>query len=302
MTRGIVVGARIDTTGGFKMTGSVGIEDVLGWVLYWDKIKYAGIGKQGASITGNQPQDILYLESTGVFSTEVVDIDSLGDLHLPAPSDGMQIFGLASNQFAVAAAAARIHLSKQLSADAGSIWTVGQSGGKGLLLPSSGSSEDLIDVRLVNCLPVPALGTPFDDILNFKDKHQDELDDLRQCLDQLRENILSSSDSKRATDIAVKEVERSLSNIRAALKGSKIKWLSETFSLYTKSPSFGWWTAMGGMIAWANGIPFPEGVAYGAATDTLVQFFKRPIIGGQNLPEELSDFAYVYEAAKELGI
>ena len=78
--------------------------------------------------------------------------------------------------------------------------------------------------------------------------------------------------------------------------------MSETVGLYTKNPSFGWWTAMGGMVAGATGIPIHEGMAFGAGADTLLKFFKRSIVGGQNLPEELSDFAYVYEATKQLDM
>lgn len=301
MKRGIVVGAQINTTGGVSMSGSVEIRDILKWILYWDEIAYAGVGIGDGSITGNHPDDISFLESAGIFRTEIVKFSS-GDISSFAPyiSGGMTIGEHSFNQLAAASVVARIRLLRQLTDNPGNIWTIGQSGGEELLLPSYGASADLIDVQLVNCLPVPTLGTPFDDILEFKNRYQDELGDLRRCLDQLRENILSSSDERRATDAAIREIVSSISDIRAALQGSGIRSVSETVGLYTKSPSFGWWTAMGGMVAGAAGFPIHEGMAYGAGADTLLKFFKRSIVGGQNLPEELADFAYVYEVTKQL--
>ena len=190
MTRGIVIGARIDVEHGFSMHGAAEIQDLLKWLLYWDQITYAGIGLKGGSISGNQPQDVSYLEDVGIFNTEIVDLQALSLTSLPPPVPGVTIMGLAGNQFAVAAAAARVHLSNQLTANTGNIWTVGQSGGESLLLPGANDSRELIDVQLVNCLPVPVQGTPFQDILDFKDRYRDELDELRRSLDRLRENIL----------------------------------------------------------------------------------------------------------------
>lgn len=300
MTRGIVVGARINTTGGVSMVGSVEIRDILQWILYWDEIAYAGVGIGDGSMSGNQPQDVSFLESAGIFRTEIVKFQSRDISSLAPLEPGFNLGGLSLNQLAAASVVARIRLSKQLSDNTGNIWTIGQSGGEDLLLPSSGGSADLIDVQLANCLPVPALGTPFDDILEFKNRYQDELGDFRRCLDRMRENILRSSDERRATDAAIHEIARSLSDIRRALQGAKISTVSETLGLYTNEPSLAFWTMLGGSAAAAKGLPFEFGATSAAAATTLVKFIKRSIVGGRNLPEELSDFAYVYEATKEL--
>lgn len=308
MTRGIVIGSRIDARGGFSMMGAVEIEDLLKWILYWDQITYAGVGLRGASIAGNQPEDVLFLEEAGVFKTKIVDLEALDLPFLPPPEHpltvvlGEHIWGLSNTQFASAAAAARVHLSNQLSAQAGDIWTIGQAGGEHLLLPGVNERRELIDVQLVNCLPVPAVGTPFQDILEFKTRYQDEIDELRRSFDRLRENILSSSDERRAIDLAIHEISSSVSNIRAALQGTDIQTVSETIALYTNNPSIGFWTALGGMAAAAKGFPVAVGLGSGIALPTLCRFLKRSIIGGRNLPSENADFAYVYEAIKQLNL
>ncbi len=284
------------------MSGSVEIHDLRRWLLYWDEITYTGIEIGGGMISGIHPQDVLFLEAEGVFKTEFVDIQSLDLTCLPPPVPGIEILGLAGNQFVVAAAAARVQLSQQLSESTGNIWTIGQSGGESLLLPGASGSAKLIDVRLVNCLPVPVQGTPFEDILRFKSRYQDELDELRRALDQLRENILSSSDERRVTDAAINQISRAISDIRAALRSAVITEVSETIDLYTKNPSIGFWAAMGGVAAAGAGIPFEVGVGPGLAGSVLCKFLQRLIVGGQSLPKNNPDFVYVYEAIKQLNM
>ena len=134
------------------MHGAAASKDLVRWLLYWDKITHAGIGLDGASISGNHPDDVKYLESLGVFQTEIVDLRSLGDIYLPPPSkEGMKVFGLAGNQFPIVNAAARVKLCQTLLENTGNIWTLGQCGGETLILPEQQNSKELLDLKLVNC-------------------------------------------------------------------------------------------------------------------------------------------------------
>ena len=123
---------------------------------------------------------------------------------------------------------------------------------------------------------------------------------MRLALDRLRENILSSSDERRSTDAAIHQIGKSISDIRAALRGTSIQSVRETIALYTHNPSLGFWSALGGIAAGATGFPVDVGVASGIATATLCRFLKRTIAGCQNLPGGNSDFAYSYEVIKQL--
>ena len=300
MQRGIVIGQRVSTDDGFSMSGAVEVADVVKWLLYWDKITYAGVGFQGASISGNQPADINYLESLGVFETEIVDLQSLGPISLPAPEPGTSIFGIAGNQFPIVAAAVRVKLCETLSQRTGNIWSVGQSGGETLILPNHNQSRELLDVQLINCLPVPETATPFEDILNFKEKYQAELERLRHALDALREKVLSSTDERRAIDAAMREISASLENIKRAMNGKGIKALYNTISLYTDNPSLGFWSAFGGIVAASQGIPYEVAAGAGLAAPTALKFIKRNILGGHSLPNPQSDFTYAFEVTRQL--
>jgi len=306
MTRGIVIGNRIDTTHGFSMMGAVEIQDVLRWLLYWDRITYTGVGFRGASIAGNHPQDVSFLEEEGIFNTEIVDLQTLDQIPTPTSTAlnfaEHEIWGLKPEEFAVAYAAARLELSKQLTERTGDIWTFGQAGGEHLLLPGIDKRKELIDVELFNCLPVPVEGTSFEDILEFKHRYPGELDELRRALDHLREKILSSLDERRVIDAAIHQIETAISDIRAALQSTGIQSMSETIALYTHNPAVGFWTALGGVAAAAKGFPMEVGLAAGIAVPTVCRFLRRVIAGGQNLPGGNSEFAYVFEAIRQLHL
>ncbi len=304
MQRGIVIGARItlNDAGQFKgLTGSVNNDDLVRWLLYWDQVTYAGLGRGGASLTGNHTNDVNFLESAGVFRTKVVDVGTLDFRSFPAAQEGgMSIFGLAENQSLVAFAAARFKLAEDLSRESGEIWTVGQAGGEQLILPGIGSRRELIDVQLVNCLPVPAGETPFAEILEFKAKHRAELERLRIALDALRERILMSADERRAIHAVISELSSSLTDIHKALRGSGIRTLVESVGLYTNNPSLSFWTALGGVAASNHGLPVEFGAAVGLALPTAFRFLSRAVDGPRQLPTMNADFAYAIEAVRQL--
>ena len=239
MTRGIVVGLRID---GNKFNFSIDREQISKWLLYWDKIVYAGIGFNGATVTGKQPDDFSYLEKLGVFRTEVVDLNSVKTSQIPAPQNsGIKMFGIEGNQLPYVTSALRKKLCEDLSKNNNDIWTLGQSGGEKLLLPLDGKLTDVIDIQIYEKLPVPSTDTPYEDILEYKSKYSDELNELRFNLDNLREFILNSLDERRALDKALHNLSRSLDDVRKSMTSNKISVINDTISLYTDNPSIGFW-------------------------------------------------------------
>ncbi|MDO6561210.1 DUF6236 family protein [Paraglaciecola chathamensis] len=298
MNRGIVIGSRVHQgNNNFSFNGAVDSRELPKWLLYWDKIAYAGLAVNGGRLSGKNPQDVQFLESEGIFRTEFVDI-STDELPLPEPG-GVSMMGLAQNQIPIASASARVSLTEHLSSNAGEIWSMGQSGGEQLLLPGERAIE-LIDIELVNCLPIPSPETPFEDILNFKLQHIAELEQLRYTLDKFRERILSSSDEMRATESVIFEISKALANIHNALGSNNIPTLSETISLYTNNPALGFWTSLGGIAAASTGIPLEVGAAAGLGLPTVCKFIKRSIAGGESLPNPSADFAYAYETVRQL--
>jgi hypothetical protein len=299
MNRGIVIGSRVNIEKGFSFNGTVESTDLVKWLLYWDQITYAGFGFGGGSITGNHSHDVQFLEAEGIFKTEIVDLGELSIEELPEPELGINMMGFSGNQIPYVSAAARVKLANQLSSTTGDVWTMGQSGGELLLLPGVRQQKELIDVQLINCMPVPVGETAFEDILSFKQKYHSELERLRYATDAFRERILSSVDERRAIDAAIHEISLSLADIHKALNGNGVNTLSETISLYTNNPALGFWTSLGGVVAAGTGIPLEVGAAAGLGLPTVCKFLKRAVSGGQNLPNPNKDFTYAYEVIRQ---
>lgn len=303
MRRGIVIGFQfaVNEKGVIKsLSGKIDNTDLVKWLLYWDKIVFAGVGRGGASMTGAATDDIKFLEASGVFSTQVIDVTSLDFGALPATQEGgMSVFGLPPNHSLIAFAAARVKAVEKLTAETKQIWTVGQSGGEQLVLPGH-TERQLIDVQLVNCLPVPSSETPFAEILEFKTTHQAELERLRFALDALRERILSSADEQRATLAAISELSTSLADVHNAMRGSGIRTVVDSVGLYTNNPSLSFWTALGGAAVSLYGIPVEFGALAGLAVPTAFRFLKRNLYAPEVLPGNTSDFVYAFEAIRQL--
>lgn len=161
-----------------------------------------------------------------------------------------------------------------------------------LILPGDKNVE-LIDVCLYDSLPVPQPGTPFEDILQFKLKYSSELEALRVYLDELRENILSSVDEERAIKTSLSKVNSALEDIDNSLKSASISTVTDTISLITENPSFGFWAAIGAGVASSQGMPVEVGLTAGGGLATMFQFFKRITKGGNNIPNPKAEFTYL---------
>lgn len=303
MERGIVVGPKIRQAQGFNFHGGLSLEDVSKWLLYWDKIVYAGISIEGGFLSGRHSPHIQYLESCNIFRTEFVDI-SIDELP-PEKEGNMKFMGISENQLSEANTLARVKLTERLSNTANEIWALGQSGGENLILPGDNRME-LIDISLANCLPVPNSLTSFDEILKFKSRYSNELENLRCSLDTLREKVASSADQQRALKIAIKDLQEAMLNIGKALKGCNIDSTFESISLYSHNPAIGFWTALAALasgVALTQGQPNEVAVAIqtlGIAVPTVIKFAERTVVGGNRLPNSQKDFAYAYHVTHQL--
>lgn len=295
-TRGIVVGSQVQIGNQFSLNGGLNSSDMVRWLLYWDKIAYAGVN----GMSGNHPVDFQFLESEGVFFTEDVLVNSIDFDDLPPPKPGIMIGGIAGNHMLYYLSAARITLSNKLSKN-DETWSVGQSGGEILILPPSPSKIDLIDIKLMDKMPIPLSDVPFNELLEFRARYRDELIRLRFALDALREKVLSSRDDRRALDLVLYEISNSLEDIDNAMTGKGINHIRESISLYTNNPAIGFWGCLGGMSTAAFDVPVELACAASLAIPTVFKFVSRCISASNFVPCFDSDFAYVFQMKNNLA-
>lgn len=293
-TRGIVVGSQIKIGDSFHLNGGLSNSDMVRWLLYWDKIAYAGFH----GMSGNHPADFHLLESEGVFFTEKILVDRIKLSDLPPPEPGIKIYGVAGNHLPYYFSAARSILSDDLSKRDG-IWAVGQSGGESLVLPPSQLKLDLIDVKLIDKMPVPLSDVPFNELLEFRVRYRDELIRLRFALDALREKIISSVDERRLLEAALYEIAISLEDIDKAMTGKGIKHIFDTVSLYTYNPSIGFWGSLGCVASGSFDVPIELVGAVGLAIPTVCKFVSRCVDASDYVPKLDHDFAYAFHMKNE---
>ncbi|MDX7924087.1 DUF6236 family protein [Aeromonas media] len=296
MVRGIVIGSKIQLNDqrSFIFDGGISREDIVRWLLYWDKIAYAGVN----GFSAVHPEDFQILKDEGVFFTKKVLVDPI-KLGLPPPEPGFNIAGFSVNHMPYCLSAARVELSNQLSS-CDEIWAVGQSGGEQLILPPGQSKIDMIDIQLFNKMPIPLSDVPFAELLEFRSRYRDELIRLRFYLDKLREKILRSDDDKRSLDAVFYEIAKSLEDIDNAMTGKGIKHVKETLSLYINNPAIGFWTCLGGISTAALGVPVELAGAASLAIPTMFKCVSRCIEVNNHAPDFNNDFAYAFQVKSKL--
>ena len=89
-------------------------------------------------------------------------------------------------------------------------------------------------IELVSALPLPPTDTPIEDILEFKAKRLAELKRLRDAIDILYIGVANSGDPQMATNLAIKEIDKSCADATKAAtewwKGAKMADLKSMIS------------------------------------------------------------------------
>lgn len=178
---------------GFQMERSISIEEISYYILYWQKVV----------IPGNNLVYIGVPQEEGLIACGAIERPRIN--FLGSYQGDMVTNAILSCQSLVA---------KELTKDRRTDWVIHQAGNDLCLQAEFLEKKDLLKFDLVNALPVPQEGTPINEILEFKEKRKDELNELHALLDELYLEILKSPDQDL---IAKKEVER-LSTLIASLE------------------------------------------------------------------------------------
>lgn len=139
--------------------------------------------------------------------------------------------------------------------------------------------------------------TPIDRLLEFRTQHRDELTQFRAKIEQLAASVETDLPAEalrqKIADLHAQEVEPAISNLKAALKGRRIKWLSEGLL------KVGFLSAGSSTMLVMAGLAVPTALLAGAgisliATGTMYNVDRRESL-------RTSPFAYLLSVEKELG-
>ncbi len=102
-------------------------------------------------------------------------------------------------------------------------WSLGGSN-RSCLEPQSLVSDRGLIFRLLNSVPVPVEGTPFAEILNFKEARKAELMALRHHLDETYQGILASPDRPLAELTELEALDLAVSNALRVASESRLRF------------------------------------------------------------------------------
>lgn len=200
--RGIVAGIEYGgSVNNLQIYGGLDPEKLRQYILYWDKIDYPDNNLIGYELTPDEE----FLLKCGVLErtmcrfsgTVSIGANLLLDIQLAAFNE---------------------HCKQK-----DEIWSIAQPTREIILPENKSILKENLQVELYNCLPVPAIDTPFETILDFKQRRNSELQAFRALLDNMYEDIISHPDADFATRKSIENIENALIDIDRTLGESKIR-------------------------------------------------------------------------------
>lgn len=247
-------------------------------LLYWDRLAIPG---STIISIGKDDPDTKYLESAGVLCRTTYPISgSMSDIMMRLPALALEDYEKTSP----------------------GAWSIG--GGENSILTLGGytTAQDGILLSLYGAIPIPSEEVPLPEILQFRQKHRDELLSFRTHLDSLAQEISSSNDTQAELTRKLSELDRAcsdltkvcqewqypvyLGDLKASLNFSLVKALASAATS---------WAALGKMEL---------GLTSQVIASTLAtvgsQFEIKKDIKFRSIKRDSSPFKYVYEAQKFL--
>lgn len=203
MTRGVIASPAIINiiSGGFHMERAISPQEVRYYALYWDKIVIPDSNLIHIEI----PEEEVLVQ-TGVIERPGVRFEGRW-----GGSDMGYSFALAQAEVA----------KKLIAHDNTTDWVVHQIGSS-LILPNEFmEARNTIRCELVNVLPVPPGDAPIADVLDFKQRRSDELNNLHVHLECAYLEALKSPDPELSKKSAIRELSRSIADLERV---SSEKW------------------------------------------------------------------------------
>ncbi len=279
------------------MEGQLDAQDLRRYVLYWDKIDYPMINGNGANIDGLPELKLLFEESTLIVSQ--VTVQPPED---PCDRSGIKIGGMSPRQLIESERQGQVELVNRHNAGGNGIWSIAQTGDNILLPRQINNPEKSIEISLCDSLPVCGVNTRLEELLKFKSKRRAELLRFRSAMDKLCDGIANAANKELALSKAREEIELSLLDLHRTLDESRIQKIVSSLRVFLDIrdssalnillPALG--TAGAGLL----NAPVELGALAGLGLNALMKLAIKETPKIEKLPNNLRDFAYLYELEK----
>lgn len=168
---------------------------------------------------------------------------------------------------------------------------------------NTGQYQETIELDLYKAIPIPHCDVPLEDILNFKQKYQNELLAFRILMLEMYHEIIQSPDKIVAKNIKLLKLEKALSDLHKSLNAESIKksLVSQKIILKLDSSdltnypikSYGYYE-----IFEKIGLPVPIAITIAGIVGLCkIELKQNNILS--DLPSELKDYAYIAKIEQE---
>lgn len=252
------------------------------YLLYWDKIDYP---INNIIHIGFTPEEE-YLQDIGVLQRSQFQIIT--------GTDGIRI----NPEIFIACQLRALEINNQNKDE---IWSIGQNS-ENLILPSEKCVlTDTAQLQLYNCIPAPSENTPFDDILDFKERRKDELMEFRRVMDEMSDKIVNSFDQELQIKRCIEELQNRIIDINRLMDESCIKRILSGVSVEFNISDLGS-TAISAGAGYLFGekVGFPELGAVVGLVSSAISIKYSSSLKPVGLPDNLKDYAYLFHAKQEI--
>jgi len=291
--KGIIVSHTVVREGGnLSISGGIDSAILKKHLLYWDSISYPMVNGMGPNL--EVLPELEYLSSQGILCVDKISIDPTGIILGYVDKNS----GIPMQYIPDLLAHGQLHLAKDKLVK-NEVWGVAQVGGALSFSSKNETSKNILELSLFEGLPVPTDHASFDDIINFRISHTNELNNLRTVLEKFREQVVSSTDPDRTLVLLKEELSDSIGNINNSMKKHKIENFFDTLSVYLNvSANQLTTTGLGVLLATGAGAPIALGASIGMGVNIILKAVEREVRGASIVPNEINDYMYLYTAQK----
>jgi hypothetical protein len=240
--RGLVISVPVQSDGrGFRAGGGLDQQELRFSLLFWDKLHAP---RNNFILLGDSSAD--FLESAGVLEQPITRLNFVSGPINP----GELVISSHLNAY------------RALDQAEPGVWSLG--GGRNSV---SFPERDLeagrgILVRLYEAIPVPDKEVPLQDILEFKEKRQDELLALRYHLDSIYQRIVTAGDGELALQSEIDALERAIIDYLKVAKSTSFPFINTSFTASLNVPA----AVAAGLTAFTAGFGAVPALLAGATT------------------------------------
>lgn len=189
--RGLIISPPIELSKDelFVKNSGLDVQDLRISLLYWDRL----LNPQNQPIGFGPSPDEEFLISSGILSrpTYKTSSESTGEIVLEAQTNAL--------------------LDMQ-NKEPG-VWSLNHSENSIIVKGNLPTSDKGVTIQLLNALPIPSAEVPLAEILEFKQKRRSELLAFRLHFEGMASVIEQSPDSEEALRLAIKEIDKSCSDL-----------------------------------------------------------------------------------------